>query len=572
MKLAKAMLSASLLGVLLARQGASAEPLDLTACVKLALRGNPQVQDATDVSDSAALAKQLALAEYHLKIVPAVDGGLRGGNTTNQSYGLLFSQKLLATGATVEVNGGTNVYSTVPQVSVPYATQARATLLQPLFQGWSHAERYEHLDDADRRVAAAVHASSAAREDIALGVVRTFYDVVRAGELRAIADRSLKQTAELENAARAKLEIGGASKMDVYRVELQTARIKATVVDQTAKHDASLDDLKALLGIDPRVRIEIDSRVQGPVVADMSEAEAIELAAAKRVEVIEAHDQVVDAERKLWLAKRHLLPEVDFATSYARIGTGNSFDDSLNLNRPEWTVGLRSSFPLDRTPEKVALSEAEIALRGQERRYRVLRDDVAREVRQAMRQLRSATAQVELAAEVAGQADQQAELAHERYAKGVTDNFDLVQAEAQLAEARGSQVLAAIDQVAAGAVLLHTTGELVAAFGESPAPTETHPDDTDPGKRFPAEPGPSAPGVAEPASAVAPSVPGGPPERAAPGLVPPSRAPLEHATAPQPAPGVSDDSPRARTAQTEPRQSKAKPLRSAAKKSRPDDA
>src|SRR5262249_17604778 len=84
--------------ILHAPEAARAQALDLASCVQLALRGNPQVQDAADVSASAALGKRLALSDYDLKIIPKVDGGLQGGNTTNQTYNMLFSRKLLATG------------------------------------------------------------------------------------------------------------------------------------------------------------------------------------------------------------------------------------------------------------------------------------------------------------------------------------------------------------------------------------------------------------------------------------------------------------------------------------------
>ncbi|MGH7336303.1 MAG: TolC family protein, partial [Myxococcota bacterium] len=446
---------------------AFAEPLDLAACVRRALAQNPAVQDAQDSATSATLVREVALADYNLKAVPSVDGGLMGSNETNQRYEMLFSRKLLATGTEVLLTGGTRVFSSVPQVSIPYLTETRVGISQPLFQGRSRLENRERIDDAERRIAASEHALASAREDLALQVVRGFYDVVGASELVGVAGKSLERVEELGEIARAKLSLGSVSKMDVFRTDLHAARIRNAVVQQTARVDAGLDALKMLLGIDPRVKLEIDARLQGPSAVDLAGEDLVEKALERRHEVVEAREQVTDTERKLLLARQRLWPAVSLAGFYARQGLGDTFDDSLVLDRDEWTIGLRSTVPLDRTAERVALAEAELDLRGKERQYRRVRDEVVREVRQAQRQLERAHAELALAAEIADHAEQQAELARFRYEKGITNNFDLVQAEEQRTEAKSAYVLAAIEETLSAALVRRAAGALEDAFGGS---------------------------------------------------------------------------------------------------------
>src|SRR5437016_6097257 len=79
--------------------------------------------------------RSVALAEYHLKVVPSVNGGFQGSNDTNQQYDVLFRRKFLATGTQVDVTGGTHVFATVPQVAVPHFTETRVTVSQPVLQG-----------------------------------------------------------------------------------------------------------------------------------------------------------------------------------------------------------------------------------------------------------------------------------------------------------------------------------------------------------------------------------------------------------------------------------------------------
>lgn len=452
----------------LATAAAHGAQLDLESCVKMALARNPQILDAIDAEESARLSLEVAALEYDLQVTPTVDGGVQGSNTTNQNFELLLRRKFLPTGTRVDVKGSSRVFSTVPQVSVPYFNEARVTVAQPLFQGWTAIENRSGLDEAERRVLASEHAIEVAREETVFQIVRAYYEVVRAEKLLHVAERSLARVRDLETAAEARLELGKVSKMDVYRAELQKARVQNTLADQEARRAGALDDLKLLLGLDPRVDLDVDSKLQGPNVNDLKEIDLEDQADAQRAEVREARAEVADSERRLVLAKYGLWPSVDLVGYYAQQGFGESFGDSFNLDRTEWNVGFRSSVPLDRTLQKAALTEAEITLRSRERHYRQLRGQVVGQVRQAVRQLERAQAESALAAQVAEQASQQQELAQYRYEKGLTDNFDLVQAEEQLTEARAAQILAAIDHTLAAAAVRRATGTLTAAFVDIP--------------------------------------------------------------------------------------------------------
>ena len=463
---------------------ANAEPLDLTACVRLALAHNPDIQDSADSAVSAVLGRDVPLADYHFKLVPSVSGGLQGGNNTNQQYQAELSRKLLLTGTEIGVKGGTSVYSSVPQTSVPYLTEARFTLSQPLWQGRSRLENSDRIDDADRRIAAAKHALEGAREDLMLQVTHGFYDVVRAEELVRVATLSLDRVSQLDQIARAKLGIGAVSKMDVFRTELHTTRLKNALVEQQARREAALDQLRGLIGLPPDVPLEIDTVGDVLNLGDLREEkvtrvknvpdlapppgvrveETVDDALGRRSELAEAREQVADAERKALLAHYKIWPAVNLIGSYAQIGTGNNFEESSHLGRTEWLVGVSSTTPLDRTEERVTAAQAEITLRGRERRYRAMRDQVIRQVRDAWRQLERARAERTLAAEIVEQTEKQTELARFRYEKGVTDNFDLVQAETELAEARSGQVLAAIDEVLSAAQLRRVAETLGEAF------------------------------------------------------------------------------------------------------------
>jgi outer membrane protein len=470
------MRSAVLTVLLLVSPGAGeAATFDLAACVDRALREGPAVASAADAAASAHLGREEAFVAYEIQATPRVSGGFQGDNRTDQRYEMVVSRRILETGTSVELSGGTRVFSSVPQVSIPYFSETRVTLAQPLLNGRSRLVNRDRIADAERRIDAAENALGRAREDVVLDVVRSFYDVVEAEELLGVSDRSVERVAGLAEMASGRLELGQVSKMDVYRASLNVARLQNARLDLAARRDRAIDSLKLLLGVDPEIEFAIDGRLQGPGLEGLDLAKAEEIALDLRPEIAEARERVADAEREVLVARHRLWPELDLVGSYARQGLGESFDDSTSLDREEWTVGFRSTSPLNRTAERVAIGVAEIELRGRERELRIARHQVRREVRDALRQLERVTASAALASEIADQADRQVELARLRYDRGVTDNFDLVQAELELAQARTGSVLARIEQTLAAAAIRRATATLVAAFPSAARETETAP-------------------------------------------------------------------------------------------------
>src|SRR2546423_9850100 len=59
--------------------------------------------------------------------------------------------------------------------------------------------------------------------------------------------------------------------MDVFRAELQATRLKNALVEQQARRETAIDQLRGLLGVAADVPLEIDARLAG-IAADASGA------------------------------------------------------------------------------------------------------------------------------------------------------------------------------------------------------------------------------------------------------------------------------------------------------------
>jgi outer membrane protein TolC len=208
------------------------------------------------------------------------------------------------------------------------------------------------------------------------------------------------------------------------------------------------------------------------VTAEPEPLEALVLRAVEhRIELKEAKDQVADSRRSLALAKQNLLPQLDATLGVTRLGGGPSYRDAWNAADTRATLGVTTSYPLERSADKANRAIAELDLTSRERALRQRELDIEGEVRSAVRELLRIRKSVELQKQAVDVAAQQRRLATLRYERGLASNFDVVDAEGSLVLARSALVGLLASYRVAEIELKRTTGTLDVAselFGASP--------------------------------------------------------------------------------------------------------
>ena len=150
----------------------------------------------------------------------------------------------------------------------------------------------------------------------------------------------------------------------------------------------------------------------------------------------EALDQVTDADFAVRIARSLQLPSVLGVVSYETTGSGTRSSDAFRPRNPALVFGLRSQYGLNGTQLAAQRREAEITLGIRKRNLQLLEDDLVREVRRAYRRLDSLNRNHEIAVENRKVAELQAQVAQLRFEKGLSDNFNVVDAENLLNSAR----------------------------------------------------------------------------------------------------------------------------------------
>jgi outer membrane protein len=433
-----------------------APTIGLRAAVTLALSHNFSLQAVADGVAAARFRETSARAEFLPKFTPRYQGG-----PDQSTFGIDASQRLPWSGGSV--TAGTNLSSLHPDgTPAVKSSDVRVVVTQPLLRGAGPNATYFDLKNSKRAREGQERTYELARQRLAVDVTTTFFQVVRQRELLSVSEQSLKRSDSLREASEARMKVGLASKLDVFRAELQSAQTQESLVQAQAALETAQEQFRLLLGLDPGDPVEPESAAL-PDAVDL-DLEPLQVLVARatenRLEVREARDQVEDAQRAASLAKQNLLPQLDLNLGLTQTGLGPTYSDSLRAGDTRVNLFLSTSYPLERTSDKSTAAIAEVDLAAARRTLTQRELDVAGEVRNAVRTLERIRKSVDLQRKAVAFAEQQRRLATLRYQRGLASNFDVVDAEGSVLSSRTALVGLLTDFQVARVQLLRTEGTL----------------------------------------------------------------------------------------------------------------
>jgi outer membrane protein TolC len=182
--------------------------------------------------------------------------------------------------------------------------------------------------------------------------------------------------------------------------------------------------------------------------------DAIERAYASRTDYQSAEMRVRAAELSRKAAEADRLPTADFSGDYGAIGP------ALNNSHGTYTAVVGVNFPVfqgGRVRNEVLQADAELERRKAE--LADLRGRIAYEIRAAYLDLESAGEQTKVAESTVTLAQQQLTQSQDRFAAGVTDNLEVVQAQEAVATANENYISSLYVYNAAKATLGRSMGD-----------------------------------------------------------------------------------------------------------------
>jgi outer membrane protein TolC len=233
------------------------------------------------------------------------------------------------------------------------------------------------------------------------------------------------------------------------------------------------EDQLRLLILDPKRddywTARLDPADLVPPVAPSPDVDAaVRAALQQRTDLIRTRKQIENTQTAIALAKSEVLPDVRVQATYLTTGLGGTeltrqggfpgipvpigataFGDVLRqlfvANYPTWTVGLSVSYPLGKNADEATLARSELERQQSMVRLRSAEFHAVREIREAALLLDQNRQRIETTRVARELSEQRPDAEQKRYDVGMSTNFNVIQAQRDLAVARNNELLAQLD-------------------------------------------------------------------------------------------------------------------------------
>jgi outer membrane protein TolC len=287
-----------------------------------------------------------------------------------------------------------------------------------------------------------------------LGCQRAAADVEAAQARETLAQALYDQAADLQ-------KNGVGTGIDTLRANVQLQNEKQRVIVTHTQLETGIFALGRLLSVDPQRRIELADQVQFFATPDVSADQTLDHAYSTRPELRQIAAQMAQAQLGLQAAREARLPKLELSGNWAEQGLTPAsvipvYQYQASLEVPLFTGGRIEA----------ERSKAEITIRQLKQQEQAARDAIALEVKTAIAQLASARSEVDVANLGVLLARQEVDQARDRFAAGVANNIEVVNAQNELARANDNQIAALYRYNQARADLAHAAGQMETLYGK----------------------------------------------------------------------------------------------------------
>jgi outer membrane protein len=297
-----------------------------------------------------------------------------------------------------------------------------------------------------------------------------YWDYVFAVQSVDVAQQSLDLANELVKNNQTKVQIGTMAPIDVVTAQAQAAAQQQTLVTAQGTARTAEITLKRLIvsgtndplwtsTLDP-----VDRPDFSPAPIDVNAA--MQKAETTRSDVLQAKKTLAINDVTLKFLHDQTLPQADLVGRYGLIGQGGTqyitsgsgitrtitgtipggYTDAVNslINQkfPSWTLSLNFSYPIGMSSQDAAVARAKIQLNQVDAQLRAIDLGVAADVNNAAVNVQNGVERVQAAQVARDLTQQQLNAANSKFNVGMATNFEVVQAQRDLATAQNNELQA----------------------------------------------------------------------------------------------------------------------------------
>ena len=383
-------------------------------------------------------------------------GSFGQSDVRNQTYGIGASRRF-TTGTEFRMDVGASTFRN--QVGSFYAADTTLLVSQSLLRGFGPTVGRRQIERSEYQIGGAERQHALLEQQVALEVAATYYRLIAQREQVLAARTAAENARQLLVASEAKLRANLVSQLDVFRARQLVAEAEGQLLEMEGGVEDLKDQLRFLMARDA----DGDFRVAGEIDADAQPIQltvAVALALENRIELREANAAVGDAEREVGYTRHQLLPQLDVSVAMTRRETADTLGNAFGLDRFKPVTFFSVSTPLDRTAERARIRTTVMELDRRNRARDTLRRRITQEVRRAVRLQQRLANRLDSAEVGVEFAQRELDLANLRFQRGLSNNLDVVTAQAGLLGATNQRLAVLADLALARLTLRATIGTL----------------------------------------------------------------------------------------------------------------
>lgn len=475
----------------LAEVAGAATPVDLPALLQIAVRQSPTLATASIDIEIAAAQVEATLGLDDWTVGAGLDvtaSGDRSAVTDGGGHDLAATlsgdlSRLLPGGATVALHASAGVDNRKSQLTTAglqdpttWTDTISGSISQPLMRGRGRAiaRSQQILARLNEDAAALTRRGSALT--VVQGVVTTYWDLVAANRVLAIARSSLALAQERFRVTQLGVRGGKIADAELVAVE------EAIAVRQEDVLNAELSIVSQSIALRRAIGMEIEpGKLALDPGADLTTstrrwnlADLREQAARTSPELATLASRDRSASIELEVTENGLLPKLDLALSLGPIGSDTSFGgaalDLVTLGGAAGAVSLTYSQGLG----KHAVTGQAREVRAQREKLRLsaveVRLQIDQALAQAVAQAITAEQRIALATRAIALAEKSIGIEQARFELGKSTNFDVLLRQDELRQAQLRLARAQVDWHKAQTVIATVTGSLLDDYGIELAP------------------------------------------------------------------------------------------------------
>ncbi len=346
-----------------------------------------------------------------------------------------------------------------------YTSGLAATFTQPLLRDFKIDSERAALQTTRISQAVSELNLSATVESILAQTRNAYWELVYAYQAVDAAQRSLELASKLVQDNRSRVEIGTMAPIDVVQAQAEEATRRQSLVNAQANLRNNELALKRLIvgGTDDELWSATIVPSDRPTVAaqDIDLEDAVRNALSRRTDLAVTKKNLESSDITLRNLKNQTLPNLSFVSSLNLTGQAGvvvSRPDPLNpgqvissplagsylttlqrvttFDAPTWSVRFQFDYPIGTTSQKANYARQQLLRRQTEASVKTIELQIATEVTSAALAVRNSLEAMQAAAAARELSERREEAARSKFEVGMATNFEVVQAQRDLHDAR----------------------------------------------------------------------------------------------------------------------------------------